>query len=201
MEPLDIFFSCRLFPILMLLYLCLFLSLCFHSVWFLRFFFYFFFCTLQDEELGRSILTLTNALQKDSGDFSCLVVNAAGSAEGNFTLEVLAPPPFPFPTLDTSHILIISLGLLGLLLLLSACVLITFWRRRVRRQSHKPPEILATSTPIKPPRINYDINPGSLVPNGYSKTKADSTDNPDLILETNNSGSYQVSHLKLLIIT
>jgi len=132
-------------------------------------------------------LTLTNALQKDSGDFVCVVGNAAGFSEANFTLDVFPPEPsFTFPTLDLSHVFIICVGLLGILLVLSVGVLLTFWRRR----GLKPPDPLPI--PHKPPRLNYDINPGSFVANGYSKPKVDSTDNPDLILETNNSGSYQV---------
>lgn len=146
---------------------------------------------------------LTNVLEKDSGEFHCVVENPAGFTETNFTLEVLASPPFPFPTLPTAHIIYIAFGLLVLLLLLSMGVLVTFWRKIRARRNHKPPEILATSTPVKPPRLNYDGNSTSPtsqhqihhnnLPNGFSKNKIDSTtDNPDLILETNNSGSYQV---------
>lgn len=69
---------------------------------------------------------------------------------------------------------------------------------------HGPPggELL---TPVKPPRISYDyeINSGSLVhQNGFKTHHAhhgkggggdsNTADNPDLILETNNTSNYQV---------
>jgi len=139
---------------------------------------------------------LTNAMKRDEGDFFCVAENAAGSAEANFTLEIL-PQPTLQNILDTTQILVIILAIVAILLVSLAVGIFLFLRQR-RNRSAKPPEILATSTPVKPPRLNYEINPGSLVANGF-KTKGDSTtDNPDLILETNTNGTYQVSWSKLL---
>ncbi|CAL8078938.1 unnamed protein product [Orchesella dallaii] len=141
------------------------------------------------ERGNASVLVLTNAMKRDEGDFFCVAENAAGSAEANFTLEIL-PQPTLQNILDTTQILVIILAIVAILLVSLAVGIFLFLRQR-RNRSAKPPEILATSTPVKPPRLNYEINPGSLVANGF-KTKGDSTtDNPDLILETNTNGTYQ----------
>jgi hypothetical protein len=143
---------------------------------------------------------LTNTLSKDGGDFFCVVENAGGMVEANFTLEILAQPTFQ-SLLDTTSVLIIVLACVPVLVLLVLAIGLFLYctrcrRSRSQRTGHsKQPEILATSTPVKPPRLNYEINPGSLVANGFksnNKGGDSTTDNPDLILETNNSGTYQV---------
>jgi len=151
------------------------------------------------QEEGRSTLVLTNALKKDEDQFFCVVENAAGTTEANFTLEIV--PPLPFPDLDGTYVLIIALAVsLILILLLAICVLF-YYRRRGR--AAKAPATLASSTPQKPPRLSYEINPGTLVANGFktsgsssanhhNKGEVNPTDNPDLIMETNNSSTYQV---------
>lgn len=152
---------------------------------------FFFVWKTSTQRENSSILLLTNAMKKDEGEVYCLAENAAGSAEANFTLEIL-PQPTLQNILDTTQILVIILAIVAVLLVSLAVGIFLFLRQR-RNRSAKPPEILATSTPVKPPRLNYEINPGSLVANGF-KTKGDSTtDNPDLILETNTNGTYQVS--------
>lgn len=134
---------------------------------------------------------ILNTVKANEGVVDCLAENAAGSAEANFTLEIL-PQPTLQNILDTTQILVIILAIVAVLLVSLAVGIFLFLRQR-RNRSAKPPEILATSTPVKPPRLNYEINPGSLVANGF-KSKGDSstTDNPDLILETNTNGTYQV---------
>ncbi|OXA38001.1 Leucine-rich repeat-containing protein 4B [Folsomia candida] len=164
------------------------------------------------EENWKSSLVLTNTNLKDGGDFFCVVENSAGFVEANFSLEILPLPPYQ-NILDTSHIVVVVLAVVTILIMLAIGIGVFLWYRwRLAKQraaqsykgnGHGPPggELL---TPVKPPRISYDyeINSGSLVhQNGFKTHHAhhgkggggdsNTADNPDLILETNNTSNYQ----------
>ncbi|KAK6635978.1 hypothetical protein RUM43_009630 [Polyplax serrata] len=77
-----------------------------------------------------SVLTLTNALESDSGEFYCVAENKAGTTEANFTLNV-SMRPRGIAALGSGEIA--GLGAALLILLLAITMMVILFSLRLRR--------------------------------------------------------------------
>uniref|UniRef100_A0A182KHJ8 Ig-like domain-containing protein n=1 Tax=Anopheles christyi TaxID=43041 RepID=A0A182KHJ8_9DIPT len=96
----------------------------------------------------RSKLTLTNAQETDSSEFYCVVENRAGTAEANFTLQILLRD---IGFVDNRQIIGLSAALVILILFILLIILFLLVRlRRIPMTETKTPNQVEVITSVSP---------------------------------------------------
>ncbi|KAK9508156.1 hypothetical protein O3M35_007879 [Rhynocoris fuscipes] len=114
----------------------------------------------------KSILTLTNAQEADSGDFYCLAENRAGNAEANYTVHV-SYRMAGMTSLGSGQIAGLSAALVILILFILLVILILLIRlRRVPFSESKTPgqvEVVANGTVSQKPATPVTVETSTFV--------------------------------------